>query len=428
MIHAYLSQIKNQVKQQPVISVVGVVATSLSIFLIMLVVMMQQVKVAPFAPESNRNRFLHVDYISVVRGKWSGNGPMSVLTAKACFTPLNTPQAVTVYTTMVTPASVSLPKQPVFSIDLMQTDDVFWRVFDFTFVAGVPYDKAMFDAGMSMAVLSESVAKKIFQQVNVIGREFLLNHAPYRVVGVVKDVSTLATSAYGQVWIPYTSTGIANHAWGERLMGEMSCTILARSREDFPIIRKEVEQRRQAFNKVLQQEQAELIFNGCPYDQATNAIVYSSGKEPDLNRSYLLRFMVYAILLLVPAINLGGMTQSRLRQRISEIGIRRAFGATRLEVMVKIVAENLLMTLLAGFLGLGMSVLFAYCFDTFLFTQEFSQTLAPPSVDVTILLHTSTFVYALLFCFVFNLLSSAIPAWRASRMGIVNALSGKLTH
>ena len=41
------------------------VGTALSIFLIMLVVMMQQVKVAPFSPESTRNRFLHVHYMSI---------------------------------------------------------------------------------------------------------------------------------------------------------------------------------------------------------------------------------------------------------------------------------------------------------------------------------------------------------------------------
>ena len=40
----------------------------------------------------------------------------------------------------------------------------------------------------------------------------------------------------------------------------------------------------------------------------------------------------------------------------------------------------------------------------------------------------STFLYALLFCFVLNLLSSGIPAWRASRTNIVNALGGKIHY
>lgn len=60
------------------------------------------------------------------------------------------------------------------------------------------------------------------------------------------------------------------------------------------------------------------------------------------------------------------------------------------------------------------------------FAQEFSQTLNPPEVDASILLHASTFGWALLFCFVLNLMSSGFPAWKASRIGIVNALGGRL--
>jgi putative ABC transport system permease protein len=64
--------------------------------------------------------------------------------------------------------------------------------------------------------------------------------------------------------------------------------------------------------------------------------------------------------------------------------------------------------------------------NDFLFAQPQSQTLNPPVVDASILLQPDTFLWALFFCFVLNLLSSGIPAWRASRIGIVNALGGRL--
>lgn len=70
-----------QLRQQPIISAVSVAGTALAIFLIMLVVMMQQVKTAPFAPESNRDRFLHVKMSSITHKDWgaenSSNGPWS---------------------------------------------------------------------------------------------------------------------------------------------------------------------------------------------------------------------------------------------------------------------------------------------------------------------------------------------------------------
>ena len=235
----------------------------------------------------------------------------------------------------------------------------------------------------------------------------------YRVAGVVKDVSTLADCAYGQVWVPYTSTGMDNETWNDRHMGMMSCTMLAHSRDDFPAIRQEAERRKSEYNTLIGENGWKLIYRNRPYDQEKNAIAFGANIEP-------------VILLIVPAINLSSMTQSRLRQRVSEIGVRRAFGSTRMELIGQIVAENLVMTLLAGVVGLLLSVAFAYVGNTLLFAQEFSQTLNPPEVDASILLHASTFGWALLFCFVLNLMSSGFPAWKASRIGIVNALGGRL--
>ena len=132
------------------------------------------------------------------------------------------------------------------------------------------------------------------------------------------------------------------------------------------------------------------------------------------------------ILLIVPAINISSMTQSRLRQRVSEIGVRRAFGSTRMEIMLQIIAENFIVTLMAGALGLLMSVFFAFMGSSIIFAQEFNYSIVLPEVDITMLLQLDTFLWAFVFCFVLNLLSSGFPAWRASRIGIVSAISGKL--
>jgi len=70
----------------------------------------------------------------------------------------------------------------------------------------------------------------------------------------------------------------------------------------------------------------------------------------------MLRYgIVIAILLLVPAVNLSGMTLSRMRRRMAEIGVRKAFGATGGELMRQVFFENLVLTLLAGVVGLALS-------------------------------------------------------------------------
>lgn len=114
------------------------------------------------------------------------------------------------------------------------------------------------------------------------------------------------------------------------------------------------------YNNLLAENGYELIYRNRPYDQEKQAIAYAANWEPDLSAARRQRVIIFIILLLVPAINLSSMTQSRLRQRVSEIGIRRAFGSTRTEMIGQIVMENLVVTLLAGAVGLLFSILFAY--------------------------------------------------------------------
>lgn len=423
-----IQQTLEQLRSQRMLTILSIVGTALSIFLIMVVVMMQQVKVVPFAPESNRDRFMHVRYASIVEREqelYASNGCMSYKTAMEQIGSLSTPELVTIYTDGTWKFSAGLPGQPVTPAELRNTDDNFWKVFDFTFVSGKPYDKADFDAGLPVAVMCESTARRIFGTSDATGREFMLNYAPFRVCGIVKDVSSLAESSYAQIWIPASASSSMQDTWCGDLMGNFSATILARSTDDFDDIREEFERRVEDMNKKITDTGWKFITIGRPYTQEKDAVSKSSNLEPDLEGDRRSRMVVYLILLIVPAINLSGMTESRLRKRAAEIGVRRAFGCTRPKIFGQLLSENLLITAAAGIIGWVLSMVFAMLFSTELFTRGFSYTSVPPSIDISMLVQLSTFFTAIGFCFLLNLLSSGLPAWNASRGNIVNALNKK---
>ena len=54
-------------RHQPVVSVVSIIGTALAIFLIMIVVMISDIGITPYAPESNRDRFLHNTWTTIVQ-------------------------------------------------------------------------------------------------------------------------------------------------------------------------------------------------------------------------------------------------------------------------------------------------------------------------------------------------------------------------
>lgn len=416
-----------QIKAQPLMSAISVIGTALAIFLVMTVIMLRQVRVAPFPPESGRDRFLHYSSGSIHYMDWSesesSNGPLGIVTIREVFDQLATPEAVAVYKCMAYAVPVSLPGQPSVNADLQETNTGFWRVFDFDFVTGNPYTQAQFDAGAPVAVVAESIARRLFGNTDIVGRDILINHVSYRICGVVRDVSTLAGTAYAQIWIPYMSTSTPDDGWCDNFMGYFSVTMLAKNRADFPEIRNEL------LSKFADFEQSHpdisFIQRNRPYDQRVNSIAFAANQEPSVAQDRQRQLIILAILLIVPAINLSSMTHSRLRQRVSEIGVRRAFGCRRSQIMTQMIMENFLVTLVAGVIGLGLTVIFSYIFNVSLYTADFSYVIAAPMIDMRMLIQPSTIVWTLGLCFVLNLMSSGFPAWMASRTDVVDALRGK---
>ena len=109
---------------------------------------------------------------------------------------------------------------------------------------------------------------------------------------------------------------------------------------------------------------------------------------------------------------------------MAEIGVRKAFGATSGELVRQIFFENLLLTLLAGILGLLLSYAATFLLNNFLFGNMMSAYLSgETSLTPGMLLSPWAFLAAFGFCLLMNVLSSGIPAWRASRMNITDAIN-----
>jgi len=185
----FIKQSWTAMRQQSMLSIVTIVGTALAIFLIMIVVMIEQVKVAPYSPESNRDRMLHATWASIKSVDesqgWSSNGPLSYQSAKALYKAVEEAEAVTIYCPNIDMEVVAFPGKPPVEVDLRQTDDVYWRIFDFKVISGKPYSEADFEAGLPVAVISRSVARAVFGSDDVAGKELLIGHAPYKVAAVV---------------------------------------------------------------------------------------------------------------------------------------------------------------------------------------------------------------------------------------------------
>ena len=121
-------------RENPLISVISILGTALSIAMIMIVILVFQVQLTNFVPEVNRDRMLYVEQGTEVKTKnsWS-RGNMSVEAVRECFYSLKTPEAVSAWFTISYP--LSLPGRQMFkTYKIFYTDPGFWKVYAFSFL------------------------------------------------------------------------------------------------------------------------------------------------------------------------------------------------------------------------------------------------------------------------------------------------------
>ncbi|MDL2208058.1 ABC transporter permease [Parabacteroides sp. OttesenSCG-928-O15] len=433
MIITYLKQAWQLMKQNRFYSTVYILGTGLAISLVMVIAIVYHIKTADMAPEVNRHRTLvaNTAVAEHVDGRGTNNAYLSYHTIKECFYTLKTPECVAVA------APVGLLKffmgsifankegeNDMHEVYLGCTDANYWKVFRFSFLEGKPYSEEEFLSGYQKAVLSESLARKMFGSHDVVGSVVQVNGTDYIVGGVVKDVSTAMTETYADLWVPFTTVPtLINLSMGENLVGFFSAYILAKSPSDFDSIRQEIDRNKEIMNQSQKEYKLELGEN-YPPSQAILSIanIQASSNYKDIILQYL---FIALIFLLVPAVNLLGLSSSRMQERIEEFGLRKAFGANRSTLINQVLVENLMLTLLGGLVGLLISYMLVWGFSDTLLSDSFFGIDAPVRVSPIMLINFNVFFSALCVCILLNLISSLFPVWNASRKQIVESLNDK---
>ncbi len=422
----YFRQAIKLFQQNKLLSIVSVIGTALSITMIMCIVIAMQVRTANFAPENKRNRMLSVDIVLAqymdAANKYDG-GKLSLRVIKECFYPLTTAEAVTA----VIPYSSKLLNSPGEDREttgyVLYTDAAFWKVFDFTFIRGTVYSEEEFSSGIKKAVISRSMAREIFNTEDVVGRTLSLSYDEYTICGVVKDVSVLADNAYADVWVPYTTAGDYERGYSGGLTGPYSCYILLPQGGKEEKTRVEVDRNVERLN-FGQTEMKLLLPSGAPDNRLMQLNRKNMFDVPDVKQFFIEYGIVILILLLVPAINLSGLTFSRMRKRMEEIGVRRAFGAKRETLLWQILAESFFLTFIGAVVGLILSYLSVVFLRDWLLGNWHSITYGKEMLlNADILLQPGIFLLAVVFCLLLNLLSAGIPAYRISRVNIIDVLN-----
>ena len=119
------------------------------------------------------------------------------------------------------------------------------------------------------------------------------------------------------------------------------------------------------------------------------------------------------LFMLMPTINLVNINVSRIMERSSEIGVRKAFGASSGTLIGQFLVENIFLTLIGGLIGFLLSALVL---------EMIADSGLIPYAQLG--LNIRVFGIGLGLSLIFGFISGVYPAYKMSKLQAVQALKG----
>lgn len=259
-----------------------------------------------------------------------------------------------------------------------------------------------------VCTIGEDVNKALFQNGNPCGKYIWVNGLYYQVVGVTRAKSSnisINGRADESVFIPFSTLQQSMHR-GDKI------DILAASVYPGYDVNAIIAQSKQI---VFQQNQI------APDDpQALMVLNFAEMFGTFLNLFLGIDILVWIVgmgTLLAGIIGVSNIMMVTVKERTKEIGVRRALGAKPFDIISQVMSESLMLTAMAGLLGLSCGVFLLDLVNRLLLAIPSDNIIMKdPSVNIQIA------VAATLVLLFSGLLAGLIPAWRAMQIKAIDAL------
>jgi putative ABC transport system permease protein len=321
----------------------------------------------------------------------------------------------------VTPSD---PGQSPFNASARAAESDFFPMFEVPFREGGPWGKAEDADRANVAVISASLAERLFGREHAVGKSLSMDLREYRIVGVIGewkprphyyDVSTGSYAEPEDVFVPF-STAIAHEqltdgntncyktsdpGWEGKLGSE--CRWISYWVE-LPTASAVRDYRQFLANYATDQRRAGRF----DFDASTQLYDVRQWmvEEKIVPSEMRISGLVATGFLLVCLVNSVGLMLAKLSGRSSELGVRRALGASKFQIFLQCVIESAVVGLAGGLLGLLLT------------NAGLSLERMILSTDAARLAHMNAgaVVITIALSVVVTILSGLYPSWRASRV------------
>ena len=264
-------------------------------------------------------------------------------------------------------------------------------------LAGRNFTPVEYAASARVAIINDKLAQSLFPGRDPIGKQIRIFGVPFQVIGLHAEAASLFSDADDpRLAMPHTTfTKVTDfeRGWMEvAVVPTDSATTLEAQDEVTAALRSKRGLR--------------------PGDESNFAIVTQDRVLDAFNKITAAFFVVMialsSVALLVGGVGVVAIMMISVTERTREIGVRKALGATRSEIMFQFLVEAATLTLVGCVIGMALGALVAWAVRTF--------SPIPAAVPL------GSVIAALVASILTGVLFGLYPASRASRMDPVEAL------
>ncbi|SKB13647.1 Macrolide specific ABC-type transporter, ATP-binding protein [Planktothrix sp. PCC 11201] len=260
-------------------------------------------------------------------------------------------------------------------------------------IAGRSFTTNDFETYQPVIIIDKVLRDKLFEEIKPIGKTVYLDFRPYIVIGIIESQETQQEEPKGEVYLPmaiYSAiTGVKNinNLWLR------------------PYKIEDLEPMGKQSKKILEQR-----FTGEKFYVA-NTVRRILEQQKTLDSVSKALLVVGAISLIVGGVGIANITIASVIERTPEIGLRRAVGATQLDILLQFILEAAILSFVGGTIAIvtvhGATVVVA---KQFKLPYEFENRTAILALSSAILVGVG---------------AGFFPALRASQLDPVKALKGE---
>ncbi len=471
-------------RQAPMFSSVYILGAALSVASVMLVAIFLHVKTSNIYPEYSRDKLLYLSYAhlemdheAIPGGRFKGTGISSSPLGLGAINLINDSLktvAKTGYLTIPHTLAVYHDDKRFDDITVRIADSGIFDIYDYRILEGKPFTAEDIESNAMKVMISDRLARRIFgSDRDAVGKEIVLDSTKnkyfldfdgveYRVTvcAVFEEGSRLLPQSFAEVITPVNNKTIDLLGTKPNSMtGFFSLVIKPNEGVSYnrisEILNSQVNRflsvpynTGQTWNynvwsddyRIIAREEYPVVypvghfrfdFGDWPRGALQVGLGNTANPEEKFDAGGITRLygLIILVLLLVPALNLSSLISGNMDSKMSEMGIRKAFGARNSTLLRQVLVENLWLTACGALLGVILSWIGVLLWKDWLFAGFSSNASTPSAVDILLdpamFFAPQVFIAAVIICFVLNILSSLIPAWWSLRRPAIDAIKAK---